>query len=90
MPADWSSELVCRLFWVYRHFETVLQFISDLLSEKERKQRETLDKRKHVQKPTPAPTASEVGPCPSTEELQWLEHVWDHENMFETRVVRAN
>ena len=23
-------------------------------------------------------------------ELQWLEHLWDHENMFETGVVRAN
>ena len=22
--------------------------------------------------------------------LQWLEHLWDHENMFETGVVRAN
>ena len=25
-----------------------------------------------------------------TVELQWLEHVWNHENMFEARVVRAN
>ena len=25
-----------------------------------------------------------------TVELQWLEHLWDHENMFETGVVRAN
>ena len=25
-----------------------------------------------------------------TVELEWLEHLWDHENMFETRVVRAN
>ena len=25
-----------------------------------------------------------------TVELQWLEHLWNHENMFETRVVRAN
>ena len=25
-----------------------------------------------------------------TAELQWLEHLWDHENMFETGVVRAN
>ena len=25
-----------------------------------------------------------------TVELQWLEHLWDHENMFETEVVRAN
>ena len=23
-------------------------------------------------------------------ELQWLEHLWDYENMFETGVVRAN
>ena len=23
-------------------------------------------------------------------ELQWLEHLWDHENMFEAGVVRAN
>ena len=22
-------------------------------------------------------------------ELQWLEHLWDHENMFEAGVVRA-
>ena len=26
----------------------------------------------------------------TTVELQWLEHLWDHENMFETRVVRAS
>ena len=25
-----------------------------------------------------------------TVELQWLEHLWDHENMFEAGVVRAN
>ena len=23
-------------------------------------------------------------------ELQWLKHFWNHENMFETGVVRAN
>ena len=23
-------------------------------------------------------------------ELQWLEHLWNHENMFETGEVRAN
>ena len=27
---------------------------------------------------------------PNTVELQWLEHLWDHENEFETGVVRAN
>ena len=26
----------------------------------------------------------------NTVELQSLEHLWDHENMFETGVVRAN
>ena len=25
----------------------------------------------------------------STAELQWLEHLWDYENMFETGVVLA-
>ena len=25
-----------------------------------------------------------------TVELQWLEHLWDHGNLFETGVVRAN
>ena len=25
-----------------------------------------------------------------TVELQWLEHLWDHENYFETGVVRTN
>ena len=25
-----------------------------------------------------------------TVDLQWLEHFWDHENMFETGVVQAN
>ena len=25
-----------------------------------------------------------------TVELQWLEHTWNHENIFETGVVRAN
>ena len=24
-----------------------------------------------------------------TVELQWLEHLWDHENMFQTGIVRA-
>ena len=26
----------------------------------------------------------------TTVELQWLEHLWDHEIVFETEVVRAN
>ena len=26
---------------------------------------------------------------PFTVEIQWLEHLWNHENMFETGVVRA-
>ena len=26
----------------------------------------------------------------NTVELQWLEHPWDYENLFETGVVRAN
>ena len=26
----------------------------------------------------------------STVELQWLQHLWDLENLFETGVVRAN
>ena len=26
----------------------------------------------------------------NTIELQWLDHLWDQENMFETGVVRAN
>ena len=26
---------------------------------------------------------------PCTLELQWLEHLWNHENLFETGVVRA-
>ena len=25
----------------------------------------------------------------TTAELQWLEHLWSHENVFETRVVQA-
>ena len=25
-----------------------------------------------------------------TVELKWLEHLWNHENVFETGVVRAN
>ena len=26
---------------------------------------------------------------PNTVELQWLEHLWEYENLFETGVVRA-
>ena len=26
----------------------------------------------------------------NTVELQWLKHLWNHENMFETGLVRAN
>ena len=26
----------------------------------------------------------------NTAEVQWLEHLWNHENMFEAGVVRAN
>ena len=26
----------------------------------------------------------------NTVKLQWLEHLWNHKNMFETGVVRAN
>ena len=33
---------------------------------------------------------SDKNACRSTVELQWLEHLWDHDNMLETRVVRAN
>ena len=25
-----------------------------------------------------------------TEKLEWLEYLWNHENIFEARVVRAN
>ena len=31
-----------------------------------------------------------LGPFHFTVELQWLEHLWNHENIFETGVVRAN
>ena len=33
-----------------------------------------------------------LGTCPLlyTVELQWLEHLWNHESMFETGIVRAN
>ena len=31
-----------------------------------------------------------MGSLDSTVELQWLEHLWDYENMFETGVVRVN
>ena len=27
--------------------------------------------------------------CQTTVELQWLEHLWNHVNMFETGLVRA-
>ena len=33
---------------------------------------------------------SDEGNKLSTVELQWLEHLWDHENLFGTGVVRAN
>ena len=26
----------------------------------------------------------------NTVELEWLEHLWDYENLFETAIVRAN
>ena len=26
----------------------------------------------------------------NTVDVQWLEHLWNHENMFETGVVRVN
>ena len=31
-----------------------------------------------------------LGHCLSIVELQWLEHLWNHEDMFETGLVRAN
>ena len=31
-----------------------------------------------------------IAKSPYTVELQWLERLWDHENMFETVVVQAN
>ena len=34
--------------------------------------------------------STQVSRFPCTVELQWFKHLWDHENMFETRVVRAN
>ena len=53
------------LLWAKRPFETVFQSISDRLSERGRKKRETIDERKNVQTPPPAPSASAVGPCPT-------------------------
>ena len=45
----------------------------------------------------PGPLTYESGVLPIalrgpayTVELQWLEHLWNHANMFETGVVRAN
>ena len=29
-------------------------------------------------------------PIVTTVELQWLEHLWDYENKFETGIIRAN
>ena len=31
-----------------------------------------------------------IFPLKHTVELQWLNHLWNHENMFETGVVRGN
>ena len=28
--------------------------------------------------------------CTDVADASWLEHLWNHENMFETGVVRAN
>ena len=35
-------------------------------------------------------SATELPGLLNTVELQWLEHLWNHENMFETGVFRAN
>ena len=32
-------------------------------------------------------TESGISSVSTTEELQWLEHLWNHENMFEAGVV---
>ena len=29
-------------------------------------------------------------PIPGTVKLHWLKHLWDHENQFETGIVRAS
>ena len=34
--------------------------------------------------------AGRLYPTQTTVELQWLEHLWDHKNYFETGVVPAN
>ena len=39
--------------------------------------------KKKKRKKTPASTVGTIGPYPATVELQWLEHFWNHENMFE-------
>ena len=36
------------------------------------------------------PDASNPYSLSNTVEIKWLEHLWNHENMFETGVVRAN
>ena len=35
-------------------------------------------------------TQKDADDIANTVELQWQEHLWNHENMFETGVVRAN
>ena len=37
-----------------------------------------------------SPTQSSRIILSNTVELQWLEHLWNNENMFEAGVVRAN
>ena len=52
-------------FLVKRPFETVFQSISGRLQERGRKRRERIE-RKMSKQPPPAPTASAIGPCPTS------------------------
>ena len=68
--------MVGWLFWVKRPFETVFQSVSGHLPKRERKRRERIEERKNVQQPTPAPTASTVGPWPTLIQTSKMPRHW--------------
>ena len=88
--------ILFTVFWNYHlkaKWSKYLNYKSELLSHSNIDNTEIFDtqtwtqKRRYDQEASPAYYNT---PAISTVELQWLELLWDHENLFETGVVRPN
>ena len=65
--------------------DSISVYIGPSPRERGRKKREVIDERKKMSKqPLPAPTASTVGPCPTTIQISWKPRHWKFTQQLRT------